>query len=260
MDARCPVQPDWVYPRFIVTPFTVAFTHATPHGVLTAVHIPDSPDPVPDGVLATLPAPESEHARGLRGYRQVQFVGGRIALRESCLVMGVRSGPILSDDRGAPLVPSGLAGSVSHKATLAVAMVAREGQGTLGVDLEDYGPPRLGIAPRVLTAAELAAIAEHPDDRRWFGILVRFSLKESIYKALDPYVRRYVGFHEAEVTPDLHGAAVVTLRLSPPAGPDGAPRSAEGPFDVDARYDWLHGRLVTSVRIRPLRTPAGGAP
>ncbi len=258
MDGRGPVHPESVYPPPIVTPFTVAFTHATPHGVLTAIHIPDSPDPVPDGVLATLPAAESEHARGLRGYRQVQFVGGRIALRESCLVMGVRSGAILSDDRGAPLIPAGLAGSVSHKATLAVSMVARDGLGTLGVDLEDYGPQRLGIGPRVLTAVELAAIADHPTDRRWFGILVRFSLKEAIYKALDPYVHRYVGFHEAEVTPDVHGLAAVTLRLTPPAGPDGVARAAEGPFEVDARYDWLHGRLVTSVRIR--RVKAAGAP
>lgn len=258
MDEPGPVHPDRVYPPPIVTPFTVAFTHATPHGVLTAVHIPDSPDPVPDGVLATLPAAEMEHARGLRGYRQVQFVGGRIALRESCLVMGVRAGPVLSDERGAPRIPSGLVGSVSHKATVAVAMVAREGLGTLGVDVEDYGPPRLGIGPRVLTPAELAAIADHPDDRRWFGILVRFSLKESIYKALDPYVHRYVGFHEAEVTPDLHGGAAVTLRLAPPAGAEGAPAVVEGPFEVDARYDWLHGRLVTSVRIRGVK--AAGAP
>jgi enterobactin synthetase component D len=238
-----------------VTPFTVAFTHATPHGVLTAVHIPDSPDPVPDSVLATLPAPEMEFARTQRGYRQVQFVGGRVALRESCLALGVRPGAILATSRGAPLVPTGLAGSVSHKSTLAIGMVAREAQGTLGVDLEDYGPPRLAIAPRVLTPAELAAIVEHPEDRRWFGVLVRFSLKESIYKALDPFVHRYVGFHEAEVTPDLHGGAAVALRLSPPPDADGAVRPVEGPFAVDARYEWLHGRLVTSVRIRRAGAP-----
>lgn len=231
-------------------PFSVAFAHATPHGVVTAVNIPDAPDPVPDGVLATLPPNEAEFARSLRGYRQVQFVGGRIALRESCAALGIRPGAILADDRGAPLLPGGLAGSVSHKATLAVGMAARPGRGTLGVDLEDYGPSRLGIASRVLTADELQAIAALPDQRRWIAVLQRFSIKEAIYKALDPYVKRYVGFHEAVVTPDLHGAASIELRLAPPPGAGGVVRAAEGPFEVDARYEWLWGRLLTSVRIR----------
>ena len=40
-------------------------------------------------------------------------------------------------------------------------------------------------------------------------------------------------------------AAVVELALA----------QGEGPFDVDARYEWLRGRILTSVRIRP-RGPA----
>ncbi|MEZ4241894.1 MAG: 4'-phosphopantetheinyl transferase superfamily protein, partial [Myxococcota bacterium] len=88
---------------------------------------------------------------------------------------------------------------------------------------------------------ELEAIADLDDGRRWIALLVRFSIKESIYKALDPYVSRYVGFHEAQVDPDLQGAARVELFLT----------QGEGPFTVEARYEWLHGRLVTSARIRP---------
>lgn len=220
--------------------FSVAFHHATPHGVVSAIHIPDAPDPVPDGVLTRLPEAEAELARTLRGYRQVQFVGGRLALRLACEQLGVRPPPLLSDDRGAPRLPPGVAGSISHKGGLALAMAARATQGTLGVDLEDYGPPRPQIAPRVLTPDELAAVDALPPDRRWFGILLRFSVKESIYKALDPYVRRYVGFHEARVTPDLHGRAAIELLLA----------NGEGPFEVDGRYEWLRGRVMTSVRIR----------
>jgi enterobactin synthetase component D len=223
-----------------VLPYTVAFHHATPHGVVTAVHIPDAPDPVPDEVLAQLPDPEAAHARTLRGYRQIEFAGGRIALRQACLQLGPAPAALLADDRGAPVLPAGLVGSISHKRGLAVAMAARVGQGTLGIDLEDYGPPRPSIAPRILTPEELAYVDALPDGRRWFAIVLRFSIKESIYKALDPYVRRYVGFHEARVEPDLHGAARVSLDLA----------HGEGPFDVDARYEWLRGRILTSVRIR----------
>lgn len=208
--------------------------------MLSAVHIPDAPDPVPDEVLERLHPEESAHARTLKKYRQVQFVGGRLALRAALEQLGVEPSPILSDDRGAPILPPGIAASVSHKRDLAVAMAARHSHGTLGVDLEDYAPPRLGIADRVLVEEEMQAIADLPEGRRWIALLLRFSIKEAVYKALDPYVRRYVDFHEAVVQPDLHGWAEVELRL----------KQGEGPFDVEARYEWLYGRIVTSVRIR----------
>jgi phosphopantetheine--protein transferase-like protein len=120
-------------------------------------------------------------------------------------------------------------------------MVARSADGTLGVDLEDYLPERSSIAARVLTEAERTTVAQLPAAQRWIGILVRFSIKEAIYKALDPYVQRYVGFEEAEVHPDLQGLAAVELRL----------QEREGPYRVDARYCWLRGKILTSVRIRP---------
>lgn len=228
------------YDGAILKPFDVAFHHATPHGVMTAIHIPDSPDPVAEQALALLPPEEAAHARSLKGYRQPSFVGGRIALRKACEQLGHQVPPILPTARGAPSLPPNLAGSVSHKRDLAIGMVGSSAHGNLGVDLEDYGPARLGIADSVLRSEELAAVAHLPEARRWIAILVRFSLKESIYKAVDPHVHRYVGFHEALVEPDLQGAARIVLHLA----------NGEGPFEAEGRYDWLHGRLVTSVRLR----------
>ncbi|MCA9571126.1 MAG: 4'-phosphopantetheinyl transferase superfamily protein [Myxococcales bacterium] len=214
---------------------------ATPHGVVAAARIPDAPDPVPDDVLERLPGAEADYARTLRGYRQVQFVGGRIALRHAVGQLGMKCGPVLSTPRGAPRLPAGLVGSVSHKRDLAIGMAARDNGWTLGVDLEDFEPARLSIASRVLRPAELADLDGLPDAQRWIAIVQRFSLKESIYKALDPYVQRYVAFEEAEVRPDLQGSAEVALHLA----------KGEGPFEVSSRYEWLWGRLLTSVRIRP---------
>ncbi len=205
------------------------------------MHLPEQPDPVPPRVLEGLPPEEAAYAVTLRGYRQVQFVGGRIALRRACEQLGRQPPPLLSDGRGAPVVGSGLSGSVSHKRDLAVGMACMSTAGSLGVDIEDYGPARPGIESSVLTEPERAAIAELPERQRWMALLIRFSIKESIYKALDPFVRRYVGFLEAQVDPDLEGEARVALNLT----------NGEGPFDVDARYEWLYGRLLTSVRIRP---------
>ena len=209
--------------------------------MLTAVYIPDSPEPVPESKLRLLLPGEVELALEQRGFRQVEFVGGRIALRAACGQLGVRASDLVRTDRGAPVLPDGLVGSVSHKRGLAVAMVARNTQGTLGIDLEDYEPARLSIMKKVLTPTEIEAVEALPSERKWMGVLIRFSIKESIYKAVDPYVKRYVGFLEAEVAPQLQGVADATLTMA----------NGEGPFTIDARYTWLGGRLLTSVRLRP---------
>jgi len=233
-----------------VTPFALAYHHAIEHGIVAAVHLPDSADPVPDDVLARLHPGEASHARDLRGYRQVSFVGGRLALRLAVQQLGQQPAAVLPDQRGTPQLPPELIGSVTHKRTLAVAIVARNHGWTLGVDLEEYGPPRLGIVPKVLTPREQQAIANLPEARQWLATLVRFSLKESVYKALDPWVRRYVSFHEAEVDPDTDGGAEIALNLA----------NNEGPFSIRARYTWLHGRLLTSVQLRPADPDARPAP
>lgn len=220
--------------------FHLAFHHATVHGIVAAVHIPDAPDPVPEDVLDRLPADESAFARTLKGYRQVQFVGGRIAAREAASQLRIKLPPLLSTVRGAPKPPPQLSISISHKSELALAMVSLKGPFQLGVDLETYGPARLGIGPKVLTEHELSENLKIKGlNERWIDMLLRFSIKESIYKALDPFVNRYVGFKEATVFPDLDGTAVVSLQL----------KDGEGPFWVEARYEWLHGHLLTSVRL-----------
>jgi enterobactin synthetase component D len=228
----------------VLDPFRLAFQHAGPHGVLVAFHIPDSADPVPAEVLERLHPAEAELAREHRGYRQGQFVGGRLALRRACEQLGEQPPPILSTERGAPVVGERLVGSVSHKRDLAVGMAARPIDGTLGVDVEDYLPMRLSIQDSILRPEEIERIADLPEQRRWIALLLTFSLKECVYKALDPFVNRYIGFHEASVDLDLQGRADITLHLA----------NGEGPFDLDARFAWLHGRVLSSVRARRRET------
>ena len=43
--------------------------------------------------------------------------------------------------------------------------------------------------------------------------MLRFSLKECIYKAVHPLLCQYVGFQEAEVTPHSNGTATVEWLL-----------------------------------------------
>jgi enterobactin synthetase component D len=227
------------YDGAILASFEVAYHYANRHGVLTAVHVPDTPEPVPDEVMQRLPLAEAELAQGMTGMRRVRFVAGRLALRRACEQVGASPPPILVGGRGAPSLPRGLAGSVSHKTSVAVGMVARAEGGTLGVDLTEYGPPRAGLASRVLTEDERAEIAGQEPAQHWISVLMRFSIKEAMYKSLDPLLNRYIGYQEVAVHPDVNGGVIVDLRLG---GADG--------LEVDARYAWLHGRLLCSARAK----------
>ena len=235
-------------------PFSTAFQKAVHFGLLTGVHLPDSKEPVPDDVLTRLAPSVQNHARGLGGFRQVDFVGGRLALQANLRGLN-RSAACPPDERGGIVLPHGVSGSISHKRTLAVALTARANHGGLGVDLEDLLPRREGIAERVLLPEEVEAVRALPEERQWVATVLRFSFKEAIYKALNPLVQRYIGFEEALVEPDTDQTARIELRLT----------KGEGPFRLEGRYLWLKGRVVTMVRVRqeqsstPSSTPEDNA-
>lgn len=220
-------------------PWALAFVHALPHGVVVGVHLPASPEPVEAAALGRLTSAERDVAATLRAYRQVQFVGGRLAVAAAFAEMGTRRASVLSDEHGAPIMPDGLVGSITHKQDLAVALLAR-GSVHVGIDLEDTDRPRPGVAERVLTPEELAAVRALPESRQWVDTVVRFSVKESVYKAVHPTLRRYVGFGEVEVWPGTDGWDRVE-----PVTPD-----LKG-FQFEARHCWIGVRVLTTVRAEP---------
>lgn len=218
-----------------MTPYALVDEH--PHGVVRAVAIPEG-DPPPE-VMARLTAEERALCREHVGARLATWVAGRLALASALEAVGAGRASLLSTSRGAPAVPPGFVGSVSHKKRLAVALAARDEGARLGVDVEEAARPRVDVSPRVLTDAERAAVGALPDEARWRAVIARFSLKESIYKALDPFVKRYVGFKEAEI--DLDDPPLVRLSLE----------RGEGPFAVEATWTTVGGFFLTTARIRP---------
>ena len=57
----------------------------------------------------------------------------------------------------------------------------------------------------MLTPREQAMIAGAGEVERGRAVTLRFAIKEAIYKAVDPHVRRYVGFTEVELELDGDG-------------------------------------------------------
>ncbi len=146
-----------------------------------------------DAALAALPREEQAHAQTLTPVRRREWISGRTALHAAGI-----TDAILSSPRGAPILPAGMVGSISHKGATAVAVVAPASAGFIGIDLERAAPPRLDIGRRILTAREQAALPAS-DPERGRAVTLRFAIKEAIYKAVDPIVGRYVGFTEVEL-------------------------------------------------------------
>lgn len=219
--------------------FSLLFLTESPHGVLAGVHLPARTDDIRD-IPSLLSPEERAHADALAPLRRVSWIGGRTALHHAARHLGMQLGTVLSTPRGAPALPPGITASISHKPRIALALAERSASDTVGVDLEELDRPRPKIARLVLRAEEIAHVETLPQAQRWRAIVTAFSLKESVFKAIDPHVQRYVGFHEARVQVLGDHQATVVLSL----------KGQEGPFEIDARWDIVDQHVITSVRAR----------
>jgi enterobactin synthetase component D len=144
---------------------------------------------------------ERQFAMNLNAIRRMPWMMGRVCLRQATRAIAADPPPLLADHRGAPTLPIGLSGSVSHKSDIAVALVAKVTPDIrLGVDVEYARASKQDISMRILTDQELAQAAQLPTNQRGRAVTLRFSIKEAIYKAIDPVVQRYVGFREVNLT------------------------------------------------------------
>jgi len=217
----------------------IAFDLALEHGRCVGVRIPAAGAALDALARAALSPDEQARAAAMAGPRRRTWVGGRAAMREALTRAGLPPVVVPSDDRGAPVLPAGVAGSVTHKEALAAALVATESRARVGVDLELDIVRSQDIASRILTSDEIAEIAHLGADERAREVLLRFSAKEAVYKALDPFVRRYVGFGEVAVSPRGDGTAAVTPGL----------RAGEGPFVIEVRWLRFEGIVLTTARV-----------
>lgn len=220
--------------------FDPLFVQEWPHGWAVALVLPEAKYDA-DALSCSLLFPEEEALLATLGpARRICFIGGRLALRGALAQWGIAGLPILRTERGGPRLPPAFSGSLSHKSRVAVALAAPFEKGHLGVDVEVDRAARPGIAKFVLTPREREVLPSSPEGERLVTLV--FSIKESIYKALDPYVTRYVGFHEVEVLGPEGRIETPKFML----------RGQEGPFEADVWWEFRSGYIFSSARIRRL--------
>jgi 4'-phosphopantetheinyl transferase EntD len=209
------------------------------HGRCVAVSLPRDEAAVTAMAAERLLPEERGVAAALGPVRRRGWVGGRVAMREALARIGKTAPPILADERGAPRLPAGLVGSISHKEHLAVAMVALECGARVGIDVEVDRARGHDIAGKVLRPEERTELEGMGEEERARAVLLRFSAKEAVYKALDPYVKRYVGFLEIAVVLKGDGTGEVTPHL----------RDGEEAFVFEVRWMKREGLIVTTARV-----------
>jgi 4'-phosphopantetheinyl transferase EntD len=205
--------------------------------------------------------------------RRAEYAAGRACARAALAALGCPPGPITRDpERGAPVWPAGVVGSITHCDGYRAAAVARAADIlTLGIDAEPHGPLPEGVLKVITaTAAEtdsLAELGEQAPGIHWDRLM--FSAKETVYKAWYPYHRRMLDFTEAELLLAADAGAAdrgsYTARLLIPG-----PLLAEGvgPDVFSGRWIVRDGLVATAIVVpntdaeRPEgpTTPTPGAP
>lgn len=133
--------------------------------------------------------------------RQAEYVAGRILARQALASIGLHSAQVSRNEDRSPEFPKGISGSISHTSDQALcAVTSNHAINFLGVDIEDLLCHKTAnnLCSHIMNTKELKFLNECELSFKQFATLV-FSAKESIYKAIYPYVKEVIGFETSEV-------------------------------------------------------------
>lgn len=181
--------------------------------------------------------------------RQAEFLAARLCAREALrLQTGRAQLPQQQVNSRIPLWPAHSCGSLSHSHGMCAAIVGpSHSWQSLGLDIEK--PLSVQRAQRivktVLTKEEYATYESLDSSQGPRYVTQVFSLKESLFKALNPLTGTYFGFQDAQVLEqDLaeQGHALLRIRKD---------LSAQWPAgsELPGQFSQLHGSTLSLVAV-----------
>ena len=150
---------------------------------------------------------------------------------------------------GAPQWPDGVTGSITHSASVAMAVVARRDvvQG-IGIDCERIMSAEVAeeVASRVIPEADGSVQFDEviAHFARPVFVSTVFSAKESIYKCLNPLIGSFFGFEAVELEEFDASAGRLEFRVVDELGP-----SAPAGSRLTARFALEQDHVVTAVSL-----------
>lgn len=165
---------------------------------------------------ALLPAEREYVVRAVEKRRR-EFTTARWCARRALARLGLPPVAIPRGERGAPVWPAGVVGSMTHCDGYRAAALARSGDViSIGVDAEPHAPLPDGVLETVTLPEErrlLADVTASDPTVCWDRLL--FCAKEATYKTWFPLTRRWLGFDEASVSLDPVAGTFVARLLVP---------------------------------------------
>ncbi|MEH3155833.1 MAG: 4'-phosphopantetheinyl transferase [Gordonia paraffinivorans] len=214
--------------------------HVVGPGVVAAEAFDDPAD------AALLPGEESIVARAV-DKRRSEFTTVRTLARRALAHLGEDPVPILRGEKGEPLWPRGIVGSLTHCDGYRAAVVAHKLRvRSVGIDAEPHGPLPDGVLDHVSIPEERAVLADRDCTLHWDRIL--FCAKEATYKAWFPLTGRWLGFEDAHITVDRSDdtSGTFTSRLLV----DGSTTDGGPPLTgFEGSWRVADGIIVTSITL-----------
>lgn len=178
--------------------------------------------------------------------RRREFITARACARRALARLGMPATPIATGERGQPLWPAGVVGSITHCAGYRACALARardlEG---LGIDAEPHAPLPAGVLAQIARPEErprLAELARAQPAVSWDRLL--FCAKEAVYKVWFPLAGCWLGFEDATLTLDPARRTFNARLLKP--WPDVKVRF---PQDLEGRWMTHEGLVLVAVAL-----------
>ncbi|MCH0538909.1 4'-phosphopantetheinyl transferase superfamily protein [Streptomyces sp. MUM 203J] len=188
--------------------------------------------------------PEADDVARAVARRRQEYTTARWCARRALGGLGYGPVPVPRGERGAPVWPDGIVGSMTHCDGYRAAAVARAAEVlSVGIDAETHEPLPEGVLEAVSLPAERgrsAELAAAEPEVHWDRLL--FSMKESVYKTWFPLTRRWLDFEQADITIGVDGTFEARLLVADPGMPV---ERLGGRWLVD------RGLLVTAITLAP---------
>ncbi|WAC55149.1 4'-phosphopantetheinyl transferase family protein [Gordonia sp. SL306] len=211
-----------------------------PSGVASAEAFEDPPG------IEPMPAERTLIERAVEKRRR-EFTTARHCARQAMSELGIGPTPIMRGERGMPLWPERVVGSLTHCDGYRAAVVAYSLQvRSLGIDAEPHEQLPDGVLEHTSIADERDVLAGRPSGLHWDRLL--FCAKEATYKAWFPITQRWLGFEDAHITFEQTapqaGTFTSRILIDGTAVDGGAPlRELSGRWLVD------RGLITTSIAL-----------
>ncbi|RZQ51489.1 phosphopantetheinyl transferase [Pseudoalteromonas phenolica] len=176
--------------------------------------------------------------------RQAEYLAGRICATQALTALNFDNPIIHTADDRVPIWPSGTFGSITHTKGIAAAIAGiKHGTTGVGIDVEKLmkDSQETKLQTHILRNDEKAQFHElgkqvtHP-------LSVIFSAKESIYKALYPFVKKYFGFDKARLI--AFNETVLTFKIMHDLS-----KQVQTGLEVNVHYQLINDLIFTQCLL-----------